>query len=105
MAIKIKGQFDEDVFLQLEIPKDIDISENNYSAESIEFEPGKKKIFPFIVCEDKPVTLKIETWSGVIKSHRFTAGPYPMPLRRIFSDAGNVYTESDDAVTTIQISY
>lgn len=81
------------VISQISFPKDVDVSVQDYEAEEVD-----GAVRPFLVCSDVPVILKIETWTGVIKVHKFVPGIYWMPLRKIFTDAGN-------SETIIQIGY
>lgn len=110
MKTNVWGQYYDAVLLQIAKPKTVDISSVDYIAEKLnkiavtDNLNGTQR--PFIVCEDVSVTLKVEHWNGAIEpSWKFTPGPYPMLLRRIFSDAANVFTQNGDPITTIQIGY
>lgn len=99
---KIIGSYSEEIILQITTPKIVDVSASDYLAEKLNINTGlvdnDGEIRPFILCAKEEVTLKIETWTGTVIVWTFPGGPYPMLLRRIFTDAGN-------SATTIQIGY
>jgi hypothetical protein len=106
MIANIVGKWYDDVFLQGNYPEVANVSANDYSAKTFagnQVGPAVQR--PFIICEDTPVTLKVQPWLGEPIVWKFTAGPYPMPLRKIFTDAANKVTETGDAITSIQIAY
>lgn len=109
MKSNVWGEYYDAVILQIVKPKSVDVSSVDYSAEKINkntvaVDP-ESGLRPFVICEDRPVTLKVQTWKGDIVTWKFTPGAYPMPLRKIFSDAANKLTETGVAITTIQIGY
>ncbi len=109
MKSNVWGEYYDAVILQIVKPKLADVSSVDYSAEKINKNTvvvdADAEVRPFIVCEPMPVTLKVQTWKGDIVTWNFTAGAYPMPLRKIFKDAANKLTETGVAITTIQIGY
>jgi hypothetical protein len=109
MKSNVWGEYYDAVILQVVKPKSVDVSSADYSAEKINKNTvavdANAEVRPFVICEDQPVTLKVQTWKGDTITWKFTAGPYPMPLRKIFKDSANKITESGDAITTIQIGY
>ena len=99
MISNIQGKWYDDVILQGNYPKIVDVSAadfDNPAFQGNQVSPAVQR--PFIICQDEPVTLKVEPWLGEVVIWNFTAGPYPMPLRRIIKDAAN-------SKTTIQIAY
>jgi len=110
MKTNVYGEFYDAVILQIVKPVTVDVSSADYTAQklnkntaAVDNVNGEQK--PFIICEAQAVTLKVETWKGDVVTWNFTAGPYPMPLRKIFTDAANVVTATDEAITSIQIGY
>jgi hypothetical protein len=109
MKTNVYGEFYDAVILQIVKPVTVDVSSADYTAEKLNKNTtavdanGEQK--PFIVCHNEAVTLKVETWKGDTVTWNFTAGPYPMPLRKIFTDRANVVTAGSTPITTIQIGY
>lgn len=102
MEAKLTGNFNNDVITELNIPEVVDVSTNDYEAKKFndfgeEDGPGAEQRH-FIIAETEDVTLKVETRLGTIITWNFSAGPYPMPLKRIIADQVNTKT-------TIQIAY
>jgi len=102
MKTNVYGEFYDAVMLQIVKPVTVDVSSADYTAQklnkntaAIDAEGDQR---PFVICQKEEVTLKVETWKGETIVWTFSAGPYPMPLRKIFTDAGNT-------ATTIQIGY
>lgn len=98
MNQNLVGSYDDPIILQINYPKIVNVASADYTAVSLKGGNGKTVQKPFIICHSVAVTLKVETWKGDIIVWTFTAGPYPLPLRKIFTDAGN-------SATTIQIGY
>jgi len=99
MNSNIVGKFYDEVILELCYPEIADVSVDDYIAKSFRGNKPKELQHPFVVCAKEEVTLKVESWLGNVVVWTFPAGvPYPMPLRKIFNDAGNTKT-------SIQISY
>jgi hypothetical protein len=109
MKANVWGEYYDAVILQIVKPAIADVSSVDYIAQKLDkntaaiYSAAQQK--PFIICETQPVTLKVETWKGEVIIWNFTAGPYPMPLRKIFKDAANKITQSGVAITSIQIGY
>lgn len=109
MISNIEGQYYDKIILQIMRPEKANVSATDYVAKKL----NKNGIVdnlngvqsPFILSHPAPLTLKVETWRGEIITWDFNAGPYPMPLRKIFNDPANVNTETGGAVTEIQIGY
>lgn len=99
MISNIQGRWYDDVILQGNYPKIVDVSADDFdNPPFVGNRVNGAKQHPFIICEDEAVTLKVEPWLGEVVIWNFTPGPYPLPLRRIINDAAN-------SKTTIQISY
>lgn len=95
----IRDEYNIEVILQCMDPKIVDVTSADYVAEASTKKVGESGIAsPFILAHPVEVTLKVETWLGTIITWTFTPGPYPMPLKRILTDAGNT-------VKILQISY
>ena len=105
MISNVVGRFYDDVILQVNYPEVADVSSVDYTAKTFKGNQVAEQQHPFIICEDQPVTLKVLPWLGEAIVWKFTAGPYPMLLRKIYHDAANKVTESGDAITSIQIGY
>lgn len=109
MITNIQGEFYDDVILQVMRPELADVSAADYTAKKlaktgvVDNTNGTQR--PFVICHPEAVTLKVETWLGITITWKFMAGYNPMPLKRIYNDAANVITESDEAITEIQIGY
>lgn len=98
MIAKNQGKYYDDVFLQINYPKTVDVSTEDYEAETFKANQVETKQRPFIVCAKEQVTLKVLPWLGEAVTWTFPAGPYPMPLKKILSDPANT-------ATSIQIAY
>ena len=109
MKSNVYGDFYDAVILQIVKPVTVDVSAADYTAQKLNKNSAAidaaAEQKPFIICETQAVTLKVETWKGDTVTWKFTAGLYPMPLRRIYTDAANVVTETGAAITSIQIGY
>lgn len=110
MKTNVYGEFYDAVMLQIVKPVTVDVSAADYTAvklnknnAAVDNVNGQQR--PFIICHHEAVTLKVQTWKGDIVTWNFTAGPYPMPLLKIYTDAANVVTATGVAVSTIQIGY
>lgn len=100
MITNNQGRFYDDIILQGYLPKTIDVSENNYTAEAVSVKIGEQgKPIPFILAHPRQVTLKVLFWNKQDPEvWTFLAGERPLLLRTIYSDPAN--TES-----TLQITY
>lgn len=102
MKTNMYGEFYDAVIMQIVKPVTVDVSSADYTAQKLNKntaaidENGEQK--PFVICAKAEVTLKVETWKGEPITWTFAAGPYPMPLRKIFTNLGNT-------ATIIQIGY
>lgn len=109
MKANVWGEYFDAVILQIVKPAIADVSSVDYIALKLNKKTAavdnSAEQKPFVICESQPVTLKVETWKGEVKTWNFTAGPYPMPLRKIFKEAANKITQSGVAITSIQIGY
>jgi hypothetical protein len=98
MENKVRGKWYDEVILQCNYPEIANVSAQDYVAKTFKGNQIETQQRPFIIAHNTEVTLKVEPWLGEVVSWTFTAGPYPMPLRRILHDAGNT-------ATSIQIAY
>jgi hypothetical protein len=100
MISNIQGEYGNPIVMEIVKPKIIDVSLADYEAETFTLNGTKKAIqHPFVVCAKEEVTLKVLPFYGTEPlTWTFTQGPYPMPLKKIFADAGNSASE-------IQIGY
>ena len=95
----IRDGYNNEIVLQLTKPKIVNVSAVPYMAEVLGMKIMDSGVVnPFIIASAVEVTLKVETWDGTVITWTFTPGPYPMPLRKIFTDVANT-------ATTIQIAY
>ena len=96
------GQYGDPSLSQIVTPKIVDVSSVDYNAEKLNVNTGaidsSGEVRPFIICSNQEVVLKVQTWSDVTITWTFTAGTYPMLLRKIYNDAANT-------LTTVQIGY
>jgi len=102
IGLSIETGFQDPVILQITKPVTVNVAAADYEAQKLDkfsaevSATGEKK--PFILAHDVAVTLKVQTWKGDVVTWKFPAGPYPMLLRKIFTDGANT-------ATSIQIAY
>ena len=106
--MSLQGYFYNKPVLEFNVPDKADVGTSDYSAKKVTkdgkiSDAGEQR--PFYIADSKGVTLKVETWGGEIVTWNFGTDGYPLPLRKIFKDAGNVITESEEAITEIQVCY
>ena len=104
----LEGGYYNKVITEISIPEVADITADYIAKKFTKFakEDEKAEQQPFVVCSPVPVTLKVLPWLAeepVV--WQFTDGPYPMPLRAIIADAGNVETETGESLQNVQIGY
>lgn len=96
-----RGKWYDEVFLQLNYPEVADVSAEDYTAKTFKGNQVSTEQRPFIICAKEEVTLKVLPWlsqTGLPITWTFSAGPYPMPIKKIFNDVANT-------ATSIQIAY
>lgn len=96
--MNINGNWYNNVILDGNYPEIADVSAAHYVAKSFLGNQVVAEQRPFQLFHPVAVTLKVEPWLGEVVVWDFTAGPYPMPLRRILNDPANT-------ATSIQICY
>lgn len=109
MDVTLEGTYYNKVITEISIPEVADVSASDYTAKKFNKfgkEDPKGDQRAFVICHPEAVTLKVLPWlSDEPVVWKFIPGPYPMPLRKILTDAGNVLTDSGVSVATIQIGY
>jgi hypothetical protein len=98
MANTVRGPWYNEIQLDGNYPEIADVAAADYVAKTFKGNQLDNVQRPFLVAHPAPVTLKVEPWLGEVVIWNFTAGLYPMPLRRIINDAANTATQ-------IQICY
>lgn len=98
MGNKVSGTWYNEIQLDCNYPEIADVSAADYVAKTFKGNQLDNVQRPFLIVHPVAVTLKVEPWLGDVVIWNFTAGPYPMPLRRILNDAAN-------SATSIQICY
>jgi hypothetical protein len=98
MANTVRGTWYNDIQLDCNYPEIANVAAADYVAKTFKGNQLDNVQRPFILAHPEAVTLKVEPWLGEVVTWNFTAGPYPMPLRRILNDPANTATQ-------IQICY
>lgn len=99
MESNIKGKWYDDVIMQLNYPETANVAAGDYTAKTFKGNQTEAEQRPFIICAKAEVTLKVLPWLGAEPIvWTFPAGPYPMPVKKIYKDDGNTAIE-------IQIAY
>lgn len=85
------GNFDESVFMQGVLPKSVDISAADYSAEEVYIKGGEynKAVRPFVLIHPEDITLTVVPWYDPDQAEveiTFMANGPIIPLRKVKSD-------------------